>query len=187
MIAAEHGTWSGEPILPLLHDFAFVPISSTLAIEALSNVQVRPIENFTAPRDPLSDAFRLATLRKHLSPKILPRLPENSDPARQVKGRCAGWKYSYDTVYASETKDSLVCGACASRALHQDVHEQGIPPAITPSNYLLDLRDGSWYGAGATLESPGIPSQPKHYFYSVLATHRMSVSPIRGVEQCHML
>ena len=72
--------------LPLLDDFPLVPIPITLAMEAFSNQQVKPRENFTVQRDLLRDAFFLATLWQHLGPKILARRLDNTDEARHLNG-----------------------------------------------------------------------------------------------------
>ena len=79
--------------LPLLDDFPRVAIPITFPMEVLSNMKVKPRENFTTQRDLLRHAFILATLWQHIGPKILARRQDNTDQARDLKCRRAGWKY----------------------------------------------------------------------------------------------
>ena len=120
--------------LPLLDDFPRVAIPITLAMEAFSNREVKPHENFTTQRDLLRDAFFLATLWQHLGPKILARRLNNTDEARHLNGRRAGWKYCYEYAYPDEPEDLLQRGGSTTRALHLDVRELPIPQEVTAEN-----------------------------------------------------
>ena len=92
-------------------------------------------------------------LWQHLGTKILARGQENTDPGRDLNGRRAGSRYCYENVYPHEPPDALRYGACTSGALHLDVGAQPIPAQVSPDNYIIDRRDASLYGGGATLES----------------------------------
>ena len=104
-------------------------------MEAFSTKQLKPRENFATQRDPLRDAFFLAMLWQHLSPKILARRQDNTDQTGHLNGRHAGWKYCYENAYPDETKDLLQRGACTKRALHLDVTELPFPQEVWAENY----------------------------------------------------
>ena len=127
VLAAAHGTRSGESIPALVDYLPRVPSPITLAMEAFSNRQVKPRENFTTQRDLLADAFFLATLWQDLGPKILARRRANTVEARHLKGRSAGWKYCYEYAYPDDSEDMLLRGASTTRALHLDVREAPFP------------------------------------------------------------
>ena len=128
-------------------------------------------------RDLLRDAFFIDKFWQHLGTKILERGQENTDPGRDLNGRRAGWRYCYEKVYPDEPPDALRNAECTSGALHLDVGKQPIPAQVSPDNYISDLRDASLYGAGATLENPGISAQPK----LLLADQRHYVGRLQNI------